>query len=124
MGCCKGSHRLHRLAESISGLLKSFQIPSQIRRGKIDSWNRIGTRYGIKSAMSHQILIFKAGIDFVRGSFLPHPENQFHDGTDSHKESILWNRCLGSLKVSKFGLVVRSQTTLPNFFFRNGCPRL
>ncbi len=27
----------------------------------------------------------------------------FHDGFDSHKESILWNRCLGSIKVLKFG---------------------
>jgi hypothetical protein len=44
-------------------------------------------------------------IDFVLGSPPPPPENQFHDGIDSHKESILWNRCLGSLKqVLKFGL--------------------
>jgi hypothetical protein len=91
-------------AESIPGLPKS---------------SKIRIKFGIKSAMSHKMLIFKAVIDFVLGSVLPPPENQFHDGIDSHKESILWNRCLGSLKVSKFGLVVPSQTALPNFFLRN-----
>ncbi len=50
------------------------------------------------------MLIFKAGTNFVLGSTLPPLENQFHDGTDSHKESILWNQCLGFLKVYKFGL--------------------
>jgi hypothetical protein len=32
--------------------------------GKIDFWNWVGTKYGIESAMSHKILIFKAGINF------------------------------------------------------------
>ncbi len=31
---------------------------------KIDSWNEVGTKYDIHSAMSNKMLIFKAGIDF------------------------------------------------------------
>jgi hypothetical protein len=47
-------------------------------------WNRVGH-------LSHKmlILIFKAGIDFFFGSSLPHSRDQFHDGIDSHTESIL-----------------------------------
>ncbi len=48
-----------------------------------------------------KMLIFKAGIDFYLWSSLPPPpENQFHDGMNPHKKSILGNRCLVSLKAS------------------------
>ncbi len=66
---------------------------------KIDSWNWVGTKYGIETAMSHKFLISKARI--VLRSSLPPPENQFLDGIDSHNESMLWNRCLGLLKSLK-----------------------
>ncbi len=62
--------------------------------------------------MSHKMLIFKAVIRFVLGSYLPPPENEFHGGIDSHKESILWNRFLGSIKVKKFGLRLRKRGIL------------
>ncbi len=55
---------------------------------KIDSWNRVEIKYGIQSAMSHKMLSFKAGIDFLLGSSLPPSQNQFYNGIDSHKESI------------------------------------
>jgi hypothetical protein len=29
-----------------------------------NSWNWVGAKYGIESAISHKTLIFKAGIDF------------------------------------------------------------
>ncbi len=83
-------------------------VLGRLMGGKIDSWNLIGTKYGmeqepsrkseIMSAMSHEMLIFKAGIDFVLGSSPPF-ENQIHGRIDPHKGSILWNRCLESLKV-------------------------
>jgi hypothetical protein len=44
--------------------------------------------------------IFKIGIDFVLGS--SPPENEFYNGIDSLKKSILLSR--GSFKVYKFGL--------------------
>jgi hypothetical protein len=50
------------------------------------------------------MLIFKSRIDFVLGSSLRPPKNQFYDGINSHKGPILWNQCLGALKVEKFGL--------------------
>ncbi len=46
------------------------------------------TKYVIESAMSHKMLILKAGIDFVLGSSPPPSENQFNNGIDSHKEPI------------------------------------
>jgi hypothetical protein len=48
-------------------------------------WNHVGVE---SSRLYHKILIFKAGIDFVLGSFLPAPRNRFYDGngTDSPKE--------------------------------------
>jgi hypothetical protein len=73
-----------------------------------------------------QLLKFRALVDsiphsvatwFVFGSYSPMAaseigpraltplsENQFHDGIDSHKESVLRNRYLWSIKVKKFGL--------------------
>jgi hypothetical protein len=51
------------------------------------------SQIGIELATFHQMLIFKAGIVFVLRS---PPENQFHDGMDSHKDSIPGNRCQGS----------------------------
>jgi hypothetical protein len=41
--------------------------------------------------------IFKIGIDFVLGSSPSPPENEFHNGIDSPKKSILLSR--GSFKV-------------------------
>jgi hypothetical protein len=38
------------------------------KEGTIDSWNGVGINYGIESVMSHKMLIFKPGIDFVLGS--------------------------------------------------------
>ncbi len=75
--------------------------------GNIDSWNWVGTKYEI----GPQMLIFKAGINFGPGTSLQSPENQVHDGIESHKESILWNWWLGSLKVKKFGLRARFRLT-------------
>ncbi len=55
--------------------------------------------------MSHKMVIFKAGIDFVLGP----PKNQFNDGIDSHKESILRfcgiDACWGP---SKFSFKIRA----------------
>jgi hypothetical protein len=57
--------------------------------GKIDSWNSIGTKNGIVSAMSRKMFIFKAGIDFVLGfSLSPSREsisqrNRFSQRIDS-----------------------------------------
>jgi hypothetical protein len=77
-------------------------ILGRVMGGKIVRWNWVGNTYGIDSAMTHKMLIFKAGIDFGLGSSPSHyPKNQFHDRIDSHKESILWNQCPGVLKSLK-----------------------
>ncbi len=54
---------LHKLAKSIPGPLKSLKIPSRVMGGNIDSWNWVGTKYGIESTMLHKMFVFKAGID-------------------------------------------------------------
>ncbi len=48
-------------------------VLGRVMGGKTDSWNWEGTKYGIESAMSHNIFIFKVGIDLVLGSSLPLP---------------------------------------------------
>jgi hypothetical protein len=72
--------------------------------------------------MSHKMLIFKAGIDFRLGFYLSPPENQFHDGDDFHKESILWNRCLGSLKLQKFRFIWKESKCTFAPLICNGIP--
>ncbi len=73
--------------------------------------------------MSHKMLILKAGIDFILVTPPPFStENQFRDGIDSHKESILWNQCLESLKVSNFGL--RPERSEPKNFGVTGLVRM
>ncbi len=39
---------------------------------KINSWNWLGTRYGIELVMSHKMLNFKAGIDFSFPAYICH----------------------------------------------------
>jgi hypothetical protein len=59
--------------------------------------------------MFYKMLIFKAE-DRLRSHVLPPPsENRFHDGIDSHKDPIRWNRCLlvhsmGAMNRVKMGL--------------------
>jgi hypothetical protein len=53
------------LVQSKAGIL------GRVMGGKIDSWNWEGTKYGIESAMSHKLLICKAGINFLLGFSLP-----------------------------------------------------
>ncbi len=95
---------------------------------EIDSWNWVGTKYGIKSAMSHKMestSLSPADICYIEWNELtnrnPYPAQnmwrrqlwnlQFlHIESMSpkvnctselifHKESITWNRCPGFLKV-------------------------
>ncbi len=74
-------------------------ILGRVMRWKIDSWNWAGSSlessrpYGIP-----EMLISKAGIYFVIWSSLSHPRESI-PWRISHKESILWHRCLRSLKV-------------------------
>ncbi len=53
--------------------------------------------YETESAMPHKCLFLKLESTSLLGPPSPPPENQFHDGIGSHKESITWNRCLASL---------------------------
>jgi hypothetical protein len=68
------------------------------------SSNQVWTRVGHVPSM----LIFEAGIDFVLGFSLPPPENQFHDGIDSDKESTPWNRCQGRYFWTGYGMRIDS----------------
>jgi hypothetical protein len=69
------------------------------------------------------MLIFKAGIEStsVLGPPSPLPENQFNDRIDSHKELILWNRCLskfknsGSVHKARRGYNKKERRHLPGF---------
>jgi hypothetical protein len=55
------------------------------------------------------MLIFKAGIKFVLGSYLPPPENQFHDGIDSHKKRFCGiKRLKFGLRLSKRGILEKT----------------
>jgi hypothetical protein len=65
--------------------------------GKLNFWNLVETKYRIESACSIKCKFLKLGIYFALAFSLLPPENRFRDGIDSHKEAILWNRCLGSL---------------------------
>ncbi len=40
--------------------LEDLTIFERVTEGKIDSWNWVGTKYGIQSGMSYKMLIFKA----------------------------------------------------------------
>ncbi len=65
---------------------------------KIDSWNRVVTKYEIESALSHEMLIFKAGIDF---SSLPTAAYCLRGGNElknvcSHTQHIMMKAILKS----------------------------
>jgi hypothetical protein len=71
-----------------------------VMEGKIHSWNRLGIKYGIESAMSHKLLCLISW-NLLRSWVLPPPLPRINSTAqmDSQKESVLWNRCPGSLKV-------------------------
>ncbi len=62
-------------------------------------------QYGIDSAMFRKMVIFKAGIDFVLGSYI---------SPSRATELILWNRYLRFLKVLKFGLCLSTSAARGN----------
>ncbi len=59
---------------------------------RLDSGRREGTQ--VQKVCRRRLILFPEP-KFVN----PSSQEQFHDGIGSHKESIQWNRCLGSLKV-------------------------
>ncbi len=84
------------------------RILGRVMGRNIDFWNCVGTKYVIETAMFYKMLILKAGIDFFLG-LRPHPpptppQLRINSKTESI-ESILWNRCQGSLKFKNSGLV-------------------
>ncbi len=61
----KGRRLVVEKQQQVMGVVRLW-----VMERKIDSWNWVGTMYGTESAMFHEMLIFKAGIDFVLGSSL------------------------------------------------------
>ncbi len=87
-------------------LVAFHAIPGAVTRalligGKIDSWNWVGTMYGIESAMSHKLIILKDGV-------LPTPLSRTNWFS---QEIVSMESMLGLLKSLRIWLWCAVQTT-------------
>jgi hypothetical protein len=69
----QGASVLNDIDKNLTDSTSKAGISGRVMGGKIDSWNGVGAKKRFESSMSHKMVIFKAGIDFVLGYSPPPP---------------------------------------------------